>query len=164
MQSKGDPKVYNITSIRNFLGPDLCTQLLFLHAFAGCDSTSRVNGVGKLYAFQKQVKGDSTLVVCANIFTSPDQTVATIESAGSQIPITLFSSKKSSLASLRYEMLTKKVVTSSTFVATERLPPTYSSTKFHSRRVYFQVMMWMDCARNLDPINWGWRLDDRWCP
>ena len=43
------------------LGEELCSKLLFLHAYTGCDTTSRIFGVGKKYVFHKLVKGDATL-------------------------------------------------------------------------------------------------------
>ncbi len=39
-------KVY-ISEIKQVLGSDLCSQLLFIHAFTGCDTTSRIFSVGK---------------------------------------------------------------------------------------------------------------------
>ncbi|KAG1659992.1 Ester hydrolase C11orf54 [Nymphon striatum] len=57
-QSRGVPKVYNISWIKRLLGSEMCTQIVFLHAFTGCDSTSRVYGVGKKPAFEELVKGD----------------------------------------------------------------------------------------------------------
>ena len=47
------PKVYNISEMKQVLGSDLCSQLLFIHAFTGCDTTSRIFSVGQQTAFQK---------------------------------------------------------------------------------------------------------------
>ena len=35
------------------LGDDVCHDLLFLHAILGCDTTSRVHGIGKAAALNK---------------------------------------------------------------------------------------------------------------
>ena len=52
-----------------------------------------------------------------------------------------------------------------TFVTPERLPPTASAACFHSLRTYYQVMAWMDKARNMDPTNWGWqKKNNRFTP
>lgn len=45
------PKVCNIGKMKEALGSDLCSQLLFIHAFTGCDTTSRIFSVGKKSAF-----------------------------------------------------------------------------------------------------------------
>ena len=55
-QSK-ENKVYNINLLKQVLGDDLCNELLFIHAYTGCDSTSRIFGIGKKSAFHKLVKG-----------------------------------------------------------------------------------------------------------
>ncbi len=54
-------KVYDINRLKLILGDHLCSQLLFVHAITGCDTTSRIFGVGKKAAFQKLVKGDQLL-------------------------------------------------------------------------------------------------------
>ena len=44
--------VYNIKVPKQVLGEAVCNDLLFLHAFTGCDSVSRVFGIGKKSEFQ----------------------------------------------------------------------------------------------------------------
>ena len=110
-ETRSTAKVYDINHIKHLLGSDLCTQLLFLHAFTGCDSTSRVYGTGKKSAFQKLVKGDVVLKSCAEEFCLKDKTHAEIENLGTQVMITMFGGENaSSLAALRYDMFTKRVV------------------------------------------------------
>ena len=46
-KSHGNFTVYDINRLKEFLGQDICSQLLFIHAVTGCDSTSRIFGVGK---------------------------------------------------------------------------------------------------------------------
>ena len=67
-----------------------------------------------------------------------------------------------SLAALRYYLLTKKIVSATSFVTPERLPPTQSSTKYHCFRTYYQTMTWMGMtATDIDPVIWGWKLLDQ---
>jgi 5'-3' exonuclease len=160
-QSRGLPKVYNINCLKQSLGSELCTQLLFLHAFTGCDSTSRIYGIGKKSAFLKLITGNQILQSCAKTFTSPGKNRTEIENLGCQAMAAIFGGKNTSaLATLRYDLLCKKVVSAKSFVMPERLPPTESSTNFHCLRVYFQTMTWMGMASNIDPLNWGWKLED----
>ena len=56
-----EQRVYNINTLKECLGQRLCSQLLFIHAFAGCDTTSRVFGMGNKTFFQKAAKGDKEL-------------------------------------------------------------------------------------------------------
>jgi len=49
-QSK-EHRVYKITLLKETLGDDVCNELLF-EAYSGCDSTSRIFGIGKKSAFR----------------------------------------------------------------------------------------------------------------
>jgi len=152
---------YHINSLQSHLGYSICSYLLFVHAFSGCDSTSRIFGVGKKAVFEKLLKGNSVLLSCADQFLSPNQERGLIEKFGNQAMVVLFGGKDDeSLTSLRYRILSKKIASSKSFVAPERLPPTASSTKFHSLRVYYQVMTWIGKERDMNVINWGWKLVD----
>ena len=53
---KEKPNVYNITVLKQLLGDDVCADLLFAHAFTGCDTTSRIFGVGKKIRFPESSK------------------------------------------------------------------------------------------------------------
>ncbi len=152
-------KVYDINRLKLILGDHLCSQLLFVHAITGCDTTSRIFGVGKKAAFQKLVKGDQLLQCCSNEFITPNKTRVTIEDLGSKAMAVLFGAKCTEpLPSLRYKMFVKKLSSAKSFVTPERLPPTASSTKFHCQRVYYQIMVWTEQGGNMDAANWGWRV------
>lgn len=130
--------------------------MLFAHAFSGCDTTSRIFGVGKKSVFQKVVNGNFVLRACSKIFCVPKADQATIESIGCKAMVSLFNGTQSeNLESLRYSFLCKKVATAKTFVKPERLPPTTSATNLHSRRTYLQVMQWIGKNEGMDPTEWG---------
>ena len=148
---------YHINSLQARLGKNTCCQLLFVHAFTGCDSTSRIFGVGKKAAFEKIINGHSVMISCADQFLIPNQERELIQKIGIQAMVVLFGGKGGeSLTTTRSRILTKKIVSSNAFVAPERLPPTASSTKFHSFRVYFQIMAWMGKENEMNVMNWGW--------
>ncbi|KAG7169069.1 hypothetical protein Hamer_G018838 [Homarus americanus] len=154
-------KVNNISEMKQVLGSDMCSQLLFIHAFTGCDTTSRIFSVGKKSAFQKLVNGELTIQTCANVFLLPNQANSVIEDLGSKAMAVLFGGKSTdSLASLRYNLLIKKIVSAKSFVSPERLPPTTSSTKYHSFRVYYQIMVWTGKESDMNAVDWGWKLED----
>ena len=46
-QSK-EHKVYNIKLLKEVLADDVCNELLFIHAYSGCDLTSRIFGIKKV--------------------------------------------------------------------------------------------------------------------
>ena len=153
-------KVYHINELKMVMGEELCSQLLFIHAYTGCDTTSRIFGVGKKSVFHKLVKGDATLKDCANYFLLPKQTAASIVNKGCQAMAVIFGGTRTdSLSSLRYRVLRKKVVSSQSFVTPERLPPTESSTKFHCLRVCYQIMVWLGQESDMETCGWGWKLE-----
>ena len=148
------PHVYNIKIIKQLLGDDVCSDLLFAHAFSGCYTTSQIFAVGKKSVFRKVAKGDSVLCACANMFCA---TKIDKIANGCRAMVSLFNGTKSDyLHSLRYSFLCKKVATAKTFVTPERLPPTTSATNHHSRRTYLQVMEWMGTSAGMNPTEWGW--------
>ena len=61
--------VWNIKQTKSALGPDTCSNILFVHAFLGCDTTSRVNGIGKAQSM-KQFKNIQQFRAQAKVFNS----------------------------------------------------------------------------------------------
>ena len=57
-------KFWDIHALQALLGVDLCKHLPFLHALLGCDTTSRLFGVGKVVSLKKY----TDLVPFAEIF------------------------------------------------------------------------------------------------
>ena len=159
---KGSPAtVYDIKVMKKLLGYDVCSSLLFLHAFTGCDTTSAVFGIGKKSALHKVLKGDSVLKSCAKIFSTPKKNIAEIEEAGCKAMVALFGGKPAdNLSAMRYSSLCQKVGSAKSFVTPERLPPTSSATKYHVIRTYLQVMLWMDNGEAMDTTEWGWELQN----
>ena len=51
------------------LGPEVCRYLLFIHAFTGSDTTSRIFSVSKQTVFEKLK--DPTISNAAKNFTTP---------------------------------------------------------------------------------------------
>ena len=75
--------------------------------------------------------------------------------------VDLFGGKSNdTLPSLRHIIFIKKVATAQAFVTLERLPPTSPATRFHSQRVYFQIMVWMRMANEMNPTEWGWKQEN----
>lgn len=153
--------MYDINRLKEILGSNICSQLIFIHAITGCDTTSRIFGVGKRTAVQKLLKGEPVLRSCANAFTVPNKTTEAIDDLGCQVMAILFGGKRTdTLATMRYNTFSKKVASASSFVTPERLPPTESATKLHCRRAYYQIMVWMGKEEGMDAMNLGRSLQD----
>ena len=79
---------------------------------------------------------ESAIQTRANTFLLPNQAYSVTEDLGSKAMAVLFSGKSTdSLASLRYNLLIKKIASAESFVTPELLTPAKSSTKCHSSRV-----------------------------
>ena len=59
------PRIWNIKATKQMLGQDICNHILFIHALLGCDTISRLYGIGKgtllkrfraSHAFREQAK------------------------------------------------------------------------------------------------------------
>ena len=102
---KGGPTtVLDIKVIKKVLGNDICFNLLFLHAFTGCDTTSWIFGVGKKSVLQKFIKNEATLNSCAKVFSSPNQDAGVIVESGCKAMVALFNGKPGgSLSAIRID-------------------------------------------------------------
>ena len=61
MQRTKKPKVWNIKAVKEQLGPEICSNILFLHAVLGCDTTSHLYGINWKGHFSQEVQIKSTL-------------------------------------------------------------------------------------------------------
>ena len=68
IKSRKQLRVNRINKVKSLLGDKLCSELLFIHAFSGCDTTSRIHGIGKKALFQKFVKGSTELALSSRDF------------------------------------------------------------------------------------------------
>ncbi|KAJ8871427.1 hypothetical protein PR048_027744 [Dryococelus australis] len=130
---KGKPAVYNIKVLRQLLGDGAYSDVLFAHAFIGCNTTSGIFGT----AFQKLVKSDSILHECSRVFGSIHVGKSFIGSTGYKEMVSLFKGiRYYTLATLRYSTRCRKVSHAKTFVKPKILPPTTSATKLRSLQTY----------------------------
>ena len=81
--------MYDINVLRNVLGGDVSKHLLFAHAFTGCDTMSRIYGMGKKPLIQKLIRGDPVLVNCAVQFCKQNQSIEDIAEMGQKAIVAL---------------------------------------------------------------------------
>ena len=133
---------------------------MLVHAYSGCDSTSRIFGIGKKAVFHKLLKSDPVMNSCASTFILGNNSSDDISDLGKGLMISLFGSKPDdTLSSLHLVAFSKKEATAKVFVTPERLRPTLPATSFHSQQVYFQTTVWMGMANEMNPIEWGWKME-----
>ena len=150
-------RVWDIKKTKELLGPNTCHLLPFIHAFTGCDTTSRIYGISKGAALKK-LTADQQLKLHAETFLK-ESTKCDIVAAGEGALVSLYGGIQiENLNLLRFRKFAIRVMTSSSFVQVCTLPPTSSSAKYHSMRVYHQVQEWTKPDNTLQPKDWGWSL------
>ena len=152
-------KLWNIQAIQEHLGVQTCRHLLFVHAILGCDTTSRLHGIGKSVALKKVISNNTDFIQAANVFIGKSSSKKEIEDAGEKALLILYGGEKSaSLNVHRWDTFQKKVASASKFVQPQDLPPTSEAAKYHIYRVFLQIQQWL--GSKLDPTDWGWVLRD----
>ena len=151
--AKKQSKVWDIQLCQRVL---ICQCILFLHAFLGCDTTSSIFGIGKglsIKAFSKFEQFEQ----CASVFCDESSSKEQACAAGEKALITIYDGKEEvALEKMRYNVFCEKLVSAKTQIRPEVLPPTSAAAKYHSMRVYCQVMMWK--GEEIDPSKWGWKV------
>jgi len=151
-------KFINIKKVKTDLGHELCDVLLPLHAMTGCDTTSAPFSKGKKKPLMLAKRSEEFRSNLAT-FNSKESDKASIAEAGEKLMMMLYNVKQfKSLNKARYfrlkQMIAHKSLSSTTKLST--LPPTSSSAKMHSFRVFLQVQSWY--GNDLDPLHFGWEL------
>lgn len=154
--SKKPSKCWNITDITELLGDNVSKYLLFAHALLGCDTTSRVFGIGKQKAINR-LKEDENFRKVAATFMSCSSSANEIEKSGNSALVAMYNGRQNdNLDDLRYQQFCEKTARNTIAVDPSSLPPTSSAAKFHSLRVYQQVQVWLGNEINVPPEQWGW--------
>lgn len=149
------PRIWHINQAIVGLGPQLCKVLPFLHALLGCDTTSRLFGIGKGVGLK--LLSNKSFYSQAEIFMKAGATAADVTAAGEIAMCRIYGHSENDLNALRYHRFCEKVAKSTKHVELQSLPPTSSSAKYHSLRVYHQIQMWLG-DMELDPSQWGWKV------
>ena len=131
-------KVWNIKKTKTSLGLNVCANIVLVNAILGCDTTSRIHGIGKGVAltkirtdalFREQAVFNHTGALKDEVIMAREKALLCLNNCRSD----------ENLNSLRYTKFCQKVATGTTFVQPENLPPTSAATAYHSLRVYFQI-------------------------
>ena len=152
-----EPRVWNVQKLIERMGEDMAKRILFLHAFSGCDTTSRIFIKDK-YPVLK-LHDDKRFQQVADIFMDPASSKENVVAAGETGMILLYDgrqTKNTSLTQVRKEKFCDRTALSKMYVSTSAMPPTVSAAKQHSLRVHLQIMAWLGLS--LDPKKWGWEL------
>ena len=155
-------RIWDIKKTKTVIGQELCKILPFVHAISGCDTTSRLFGVGKGQNVKK-ASNDIYFKECADKFMNTNSKEEACR-IGEEALVGLYNGVPlEGLNLLRFRRFTFKVMTSSKFVEVHTLPPTSNAAHFHNLRVFHQVKEWIGEADNMEAKDWGWSIEDNIC-
>lgn len=161
-QSTKKFKVWDIKKTLQTLDGQLCKALPFIHAISGCDTTSRLFGVGKGQAIKKALTDDRFMEIALSFVS--DVSRDEILKRGEEAVILLYNGVQlEGLDLLRFRKFTIKVMTSSKFVEVHTLPPTSDAAKYHVLRTFYQVKQWTGSVDSMDVQEWGWVVQGNLC-
>ena len=143
--------VWNIRATKEKLGQDICNNILFIHAILGCDTTSRLYGIGKGTSLSK-FKASGMFREQAKVFCSDSAPTHDVIDVGEKALVLLYNGMLTdTLDSLRHKRFCEKVASKTTHIKPQSLPPTSAAAKYHSLRVYLQVQEWRGSDVELHP-------------
>ena len=90
--SKEGEKCWHINSVAEALSESICRVLPVVHALCGCDTTSRLYGIGKGAALRK-VREDNGFLKCIEAFCCQSESKDAISSAGEKALVYLYGGK-----------------------------------------------------------------------
>lgn len=136
------------------LDPAVKENILFLHAFSGCDTTSAIYRQGKM-KFLKVLRNQPSLKTAIYCFKDPNATPESITKAGIQFLMALYGAKSddTSLHTYRHQFFAQSITKSLFNLAS--LPPTEDAARMHSFRTYLQAQKWYGNEKS--PTDWGWK-------
>ncbi|KAK7109451.1 hypothetical protein V1264_013491 [Littorina saxatilis] len=154
-------RLWDIRSTQSRLGPNVCKNILFAHAFSGCDTTSRPFSVGKCVPVKRLQKKNKLFENSAKVFLQTNSDHQMIAETGEKLLVDIYKGNDGdTLDKLRLVKYHEKVFTGSKQVQPKVLPPTSAAAKYHSYRVFYQVQEWACLGTSLElmPEEWGFQL------
>ena len=115
---------WNIMPVTEKLGQEIWRHILFIHAISGCDTTSRLYGIGKGLTLKNFVS-DTHFREHVKVFDSLPASKEEIVKAGEQVIVCLYNWKpEEGLDGLRFRRYCEKVSTGTSQIQPQSLSPT----------------------------------------
>jgi len=120
-------RCWNIKSTQSHLGIEVCKNILFIHAILGCDTTSRVFGVGKRTSLAR-AKVSLFFRKQAEVFRNEDSSVDSILKAGEKALVSLYGGEPTeTLNTLRHRRFCEKTATGRSYVQSQKYSSNFIS-------------------------------------
>lgn len=148
-------RVYDISDVQNSNGL-LKKNILFLHAFTGCDSTSAIYQKGKVRAW-KLLQKSSQLQAAIKNFNTKGASQGSIFESGCAAFLQLYGAPAEITSLNRYRYILFQRGAARNAANLKSLCPTEGAARQHSYRVYLQMQVWQ--GHTLSMSKWGWRKE-----
>ena len=153
-------RIWSINRTANMLGQTTCKHLPFVHAISGCDTTSRLYGIGKGMVLKKCISSGYFREQAEVFFDSSSDRDAVIKAGEEAISNLYGGIPCEGLQILRWRKFTSKAVQNRcTPVMVQTLPPTPDAASHHSLRSYLQCQIWQGDQTVRDATEWGWKIE-----
>jgi len=120
----GQLRPVNVQKLQDHVGMSVCRNILLIHAFSGCDTTSALFSHGKGQIL-KRLSGLEFLSQITAVMENADATTEDIAEAGIQLMVAAYSgTKDNKLSTMQYQSYCNKVCVSVTSLIPEKFPPT----------------------------------------
>ncbi len=143
------------------LGPDICNHILFIHALLGCDTTSRLYGIGKGSSL-KMFTASHPFREQAKVFNIHPASMQDVVNAGEKALVIIYNGKLTdTLDSLQLGGYVRMWLQSHVHVMLNRR--CYHQHQVQQNTIatlYLQVQEWKGSADELNPTDWGWQEGD----
>ena len=146
---KSSVRLVDITKLASALGRDVCTALLGLHPWTGCDTVSSFAGQGKLKALKILLRDEKFKEAFASLGNSWDisnELFNVIQDFTCQIYCR--NTKISKVNELRYQMFRSR----SGEIESGQLPPCEDALRQHTLRANYQAAIWRRSLMNSPDI------------
>ncbi|KAL8572154.1 hypothetical protein ACOMHN_057829 [Nucella lapillus] len=153
-------QLIDIGKVASSLGPSVCTALLGLHAYTGCDSVSSFAGKGKVAAL-KMLKSNENVQQAFSDLGKDWELSGELFKKLEQFTCKLYAPKQptTGVNELRYQLLCAK----NGDIESHQLPPCQDCLWKHAQRANYQAGLWRRCLENdpqaPDPVGSGWTVE-----
>ena len=158
LDKKTQIKEWHINTLQSSLGDKVCYLLPIIQSIGGCDTTSRLYGIGKGVPLKK-ARADALFALLLEQMLNYS-TYEELKRVGEKVLVQLYGGKKTeSFEALRIRKFKDNVVKCTTCVEIQNLPPTLDARRYHTYRAFYQAKCWMsndeDCS--LREKDYGWQ-------
>ncbi|XP_061913285.1 uncharacterized protein LOC133656293 isoform X2 [Entelurus aequoreus] len=153
-------RIIDVAKVAAALGNSVCSALIGIHTFTGCDSTSAFHGKGKRKTFSLACQKDEYLTAFSNLGSSFNLDQSTFKTLSKYVCHLYGQASAKDVNDARY----KAFCMASSALPELSIPPTSDALHQHCKRANYQAAVMrhsltgMMCAPS--PIGNGWYIED----